>query len=75
MSKNNNCKKIIEEYLIAHGFDGLFNSADCACKLDDLFPCSESFSECEPGYLHNASYDYEGFRICRTKEAEKEERE
>jgi hypothetical protein len=63
-----NCEEIIEEYLIRNGFDGLFNEAgQCACKLNDLFPCLDCFDECEPGYLHAAQHDDEEFRICRTK--------
>lgn len=49
------CKDIIRDYLIAHGFDGLFDTdGECACLRDDLAPCDldNCFSHCEPGYQH-----------------------
>lgn len=33
------------------GADGLFFAGECACKLDDLIPCSELTEECTPGFL------------------------
>jgi hypothetical protein len=45
-----NVLEIIAEYLKANGYDGLMNENDCACELDDLIPCGEDFSTCEPGY-------------------------
>jgi hypothetical protein len=42
---------MIEEYLLEHGFDGLFNGdGECGCVLDDLVPCGELNAECEAGY-------------------------
>lgn len=38
-------------WLTARGFDGLWNSdGDCACKVDDLYPCGER-DNCKPGVL------------------------
>jgi len=46
-----NVKEIVREYLRTHGFDGLCcPDAGCACLIDDLEPCSEMGSQCEPGY-------------------------
>lgn len=42
--------EIIVDYLKANGYDGLMNEYDCACSLDDLQPCGEDFSTCEPGW-------------------------
>lgn len=42
------CLEIIEDYLIAKGYDGLYND-DCGCFLADLVPCSSDFAECRPG--------------------------
>ena len=43
-------REIISEYLAANGYDGLVNPGECACPIDDLFPCMESWHECRPGY-------------------------
>jgi len=46
-----NVKDIIREYLVANGYDGLFNfDGECACLLDDLMPCEQCCDECIPGY-------------------------
>ena len=46
-----NVLEIIKEYLVQNGYDGLYNTAgECACLIEDLAPCSESCSDCEPGY-------------------------
>jgi hypothetical protein len=47
-----NVKDIVREWLIAHGYTGLYCSweQDCGCSLDDLAPCDESFGACLPGY-------------------------
>ena len=38
--------------LQAGGFDGLCNrDAECGCFLDDLAPCGEDPTPCEPGYI------------------------
>jgi len=45
-------KKIVKKYLEENGFDGLFASGECACKKDDLMPCSAGeMGDCEPGYF------------------------
>jgi len=50
---NMNIRDIVTEYLNTHGFDGLYYSAECACKKDDLMPCSGDVfaNDCQPGYL------------------------
>ena len=46
-----NALEIIESYLKANGFDGLFNcEGKCACKLNDLAPCETVNRDCQPGY-------------------------
>lgn len=44
--------KMIEIYLKEKGFDGLWNGeTECACRLDDLMPCSEpDVYHCKAGY-------------------------
>ena len=46
-------QEIVETYLKEKGFDGLYNPGECACKIDDLFPCygDGSVLECMPGYI------------------------
>jgi hypothetical protein len=53
---------IVEEYLGAHGYDGLFNVKEgvppfnddgyntCSCELRDLYPCGAINGNCQPGY-------------------------
>lgn len=44
--------KIVGKYLVANGFDGLYNeSIDCACKIDDLAPCGGISMGCTAGYI------------------------
>lgn len=34
------------------GYDGLWNAdGDCACKVDDLYPCGERGDNCQPGVV------------------------
>ncbi len=44
-----NVVEIIEAYLRANGFDGLYTD-DCGCQLGDLMPCDGGVGECCPGY-------------------------
>ncbi len=48
-------KEIVEAYLKAEGFDGLFNDeldSYCSCRLGDLEPCDGAFlSGCQPGFI------------------------
>lgn len=49
-----NIQEIVKGYLIAHGYDGLFNDGgECSCELADLCPCPSDFeniAHCQPGY-------------------------
>lgn len=44
-----NVRGIVEQWLRQHGYDGLCTE-DCYCELNDLMPCGESGTYCEPGY-------------------------
>ena len=45
-------KDIVEVWLTAHGYDGLYwRGYCCGCKADDLMPCGETCEFCQPGYL------------------------
>jgi len=37
-------------WLKRRGFDGLYFPGECACKVDDLYPCGER-CDCKPGVL------------------------
>jgi len=45
-----NVQEIVREYLKKNEFDGLYNSWECACGIDDLMPCDEVMPDCMPGY-------------------------
>jgi len=52
-------KEIVEQYLEANGYDGLWLD-DCGCRLGDLFPCGmEGTDDCRPGYLRRRRIDGE----------------
>lgn len=51
-----NVRSILEEWLKANGFDGLY-SDDCGCEIGDLAPCDEPMTACEPGYLSACDHD------------------
>ena len=47
-----NVAEIVDGYLKAHGFDGLYNGdAECACKAGNIAPCDYLSGACEAGYL------------------------
>lgn len=46
-------KEIIEKWLRAYHYDGLYSEGGCACSLDSLFLCAEAdmiYSNCKAGY-------------------------
>lgn len=49
---NPTAEEIIMAYLVANGFDGLYNrDGECACEVADLFPCgSAGVRWCRAGY-------------------------
>jgi len=61
---------IVTEYLLAHGYDGLFDpDVDCGCCVDYLMPCNNAGRNCTPGYKV-PSQDEDGaeaFEIVATK--------
>jgi len=51
---NPTVKQIIEKWLKANNYTGLFNE-DCGCELDDLMPCAgwdSGLDLCRAGYKH-----------------------
>ena len=49
---------IVEAYLRAHGYDGLYYEGDCGCLLDDLAPCGEMDQRCRPGVRQPCSCEW-----------------
>jgi len=52
MEKNPRSLDIVREWLLLHGFDGLYNGEDdCGCRLDNMCPCGiEIPNDCRAGY-------------------------
>ena len=45
--------EIIEESLVANGYDGLYNADfKCSCEIGNLEPCWKVHSSCCAGYAH-----------------------
>jgi hypothetical protein len=66
---NRPVKAIIKEYLVANGYDGLFNpDGDCACSNDDLNPCDEPMADCEAGYKKPCDCGEHDWHIAREEE-------
>ena len=50
--RNPTIREMVAAHLAANGFDGLWQcGGECACEVDDLFPCGEPGEECLAGYL------------------------
>ena len=43
-------KEIVEAYLKANNFDGLFADGLCSCEVGDLAPCGEMQETCQAGH-------------------------
>lgn len=46
-----NVHEMVKKHLEENGYDGLYSAGNCACKIDDLFPCGQTDKDCEAGYL------------------------
>ena len=45
-----NIREIVAEWLVEHGYDGLYDPGECGCLLDDLMPCDYPSTQCQAGY-------------------------
>ena len=48
---------VVRAWLKDNGYDGIYCAdGDCACFIDDLFPCAEGVGpDCRPGYRATCS--------------------
>ncbi len=45
-----NVKSIVKGFLRLYDYDGLYSyGGDCACELDDLMACGDTYHDCEAG--------------------------
>ena len=42
-------KQIVEGWLTANGYNGLYVAGECACRVGDLMPCDGICDSCEAG--------------------------
>ena len=52
--------EMVESYLKANGYDGLYYDDDCCCEIGDLAPCSHINENCQAGYYQAppSGYDF-----------------
>ena len=56
---------MIEAYLSANGYDGLWSEdLGCACLIGDIAPCENEISKCLPGYKRDGCDDECEFGGC-----------
>lgn len=49
-------KQILVKYLRDYGYGGLFyDGGECGCVVENLAPCGEIQTDCEPGYRHDCN--------------------
>lgn len=60
-------RQILEEWLKAHGYDGLCTTG-CGCRIGDLMACDECPDNCEPGYKAERAYGDQECDIVPHKE-------
>tara|TARA_Y100000310_G_C20624286_1_gene785002 strand:- start:350 stop:529 length:180 start_codon:yes stop_codon:yes gene_type:complete len=59
MAKPETVLAILEQWLKANGYDGLYSPGECACKIGDLIVCESECSQCAPGYLWPGDEEFE----------------
>jgi hypothetical protein len=68
-----NVHEIVEQYLVAHGYDGLYSEhGECGCDIEHLGCCDDVQAGCQPGYKRMGCNDDCGegcdFHIVATQE-------
>lgn len=59
-------KEIVADYLIANGYDGLFDGDDCGCEVADLFPCG-CVNNCKAAYKVVCNYGCGEYGFCMSE--------
>jgi len=59
MANSYSIADIVTKFLEDNGYDGLYLPGECACKLDDLFPCGQVDLWCQRGYLQEGDDEFD----------------
>ena len=70
--KNMDVQDIVDEWLKANGYSGLYCPGECACKVGNLFPCGYSSNDCYAGYEIPCDCGDHDFHIGPTKPKQQE---
>lgn len=55
-SSTHDVSEIVEEWLLLHGFDGLYNElGECGCGFGDFAPCGCLSGDCEAAYRYRCN--------------------
>lgn len=60
-------QEIIEKYLRDNNYGGLY-ADHCACLVNDLMPCGELGTDCEPGYVVPCDCGEHDFHVVPDKQ-------
>ena len=68
-------QEIIADWLLEHGYDGLYDD-ECGCRVGDLAPCcNSSVLNCRPGYLQECADEEFDFFVGPGRRAETQDDE
>ena len=70
-----NNKQMIEHYLKANGYDGLYREDgydSCGCILDDFMPCGEIPDDCVAAFKRKCNCGEHDFHLVPSKKTLKE---
>lgn len=59
MKDDSSIANIVIKYLEDNNYDGLYLPGECACKLDNLFPCDQVDLWCQGGYLQEGDAEFD----------------